>query len=152
MSGCPPGTHEYAGFPGAGSRCIHCHKLIGEVALAAKPTSCNDCGKALDPANYRIADGCPCNSKRGVNHGIVPRETCTCIICDPAQTGSARYPPLHESDAVRVYKELIAYVKHLTSCPCYKSLDHRSDCLCGAFEAVLAAHALAWPKIDRPVV
>ena len=33
----------------------------------------------------------PCNSGRGVNHGLVPLKTCTCVECDPAQTGSTRY-------------------------------------------------------------
>ncbi len=37
-----------------------------------------------------IADGCPCNSPRGVNHGIIPFFACTCEVCDPEQTGSAR--------------------------------------------------------------
>lgn len=53
---------------------------------------CLGCGKYLELRNARIADGCPCNSKRGVNHGRVPRETCTCVECDPEQTGSTRYP------------------------------------------------------------
>jgi hypothetical protein len=44
--------------------------------------------------NLRVADGCPCNSGRGDNHGIVPKDTCTCAICDPAQTGSTRPAPL----------------------------------------------------------
>ena len=51
---------------------------------------CRACGKPLDPGDTRIADGCPCNSPRGVNHGIVAKETCTCVECDPAQTGSSR--------------------------------------------------------------
>jgi hypothetical protein len=38
----------------------------------------------------RVADGCPCNSGRGVNHGLVPADVCTCLVCDPAQTGSSR--------------------------------------------------------------
>lgn len=52
---------------------------------------CRTCGKSLIPENFRIADGCPCNSGRGVNHGLVARDTCTCPVCDPAQTGSTRY-------------------------------------------------------------
>ncbi len=46
----------------------------------------------LLPENANIADGCPCNSGRGVNHGLVLKDTCTCITCDPAQTGSVRKP------------------------------------------------------------
>lgn len=51
---------------------------------------CRDCGKPLLPENDRIADGCPCNSPRGINHGLVSKETCTCSECDPEQTGSTR--------------------------------------------------------------
>lgn len=53
---------------------------------------CRGCGKSLVPENQCIADGCPCNSPRGINHGLVPVLTCTCPICDPAQTGSVRRP------------------------------------------------------------
>ena len=51
---------------------------------------CRGCGKTLLPNNYTIADGCPCNSPRGINHGLVAKNTCTCVECDPAQTGSTR--------------------------------------------------------------
>lgn len=52
---------------------------------------CRGCGKVLLPENFgMVADGCPCNSPRGVNHGLVPKDTCTCHECDPAQTGSVR--------------------------------------------------------------
>lgn len=56
--------------------------------------SCRACGTPLLPENIRVADGCPCNSARGVNHGLVPELTCTCVVCDPGQSGSTRYPPL----------------------------------------------------------
>ena len=52
--------------------------------------SCRGCGAEIDEANVAIADQCPCNSGRGVNHGIVSREICTCSECDPAGTGSSR--------------------------------------------------------------
>jgi hypothetical protein len=53
--------------------------------------TCRGCQKPLLKANRAtIADGCPCNSPRGVNHGLVPKNTCTCLVCDPAQTGSVR--------------------------------------------------------------
>jgi len=51
---------------------------------------CRGCGKTLLPENRRIADGCPCNCPRGTNHGLVAKNTCTCVECDPAQTGSTR--------------------------------------------------------------
>jgi hypothetical protein len=53
---------------------------------------CRACGKPLFPENRRIADGCPCNSGRGINHGLVATNTCTCSACDPAQTGGTRQP------------------------------------------------------------
>lgn len=52
-------------------------------------SKCNGCGEKLNP-NERAADGCICNSRRGVNHGIVAKHLCTCAVCDPNQTGSAR--------------------------------------------------------------
>jgi hypothetical protein len=67
------------------------------TAGSALPGTCRGCGGALDFTG-RIADGCPCNSPRGINHGLVPRHLCTCTICDPAQTGSSR-PPTTTLDA-----------------------------------------------------
>ncbi len=61
------------------------------MALASDENLCRGCGAPLRlPENQRIADGCPCNSARGVNHGLVRKNTCTCIECDPEQTGSVR--------------------------------------------------------------
>lgn len=60
-------------------------------------TLCNGCREPLYLVNYRIADGCSCNSPRGINHGRVPVNTCTCDECDPDQTGSTRYSPLNSS-------------------------------------------------------
>lgn len=57
-----------------------------------RPDACRGCGAAILPEYRRIADCCPCNSPRGINHGLVPKNTCTCVECDPAQTGSTRYP------------------------------------------------------------
>ncbi len=63
------------------------------------PNVCQGCGKPLLPENFAgVADGCPCNNPRGINHGLVPRDTCTCIECDPHQTGSARTPQADEPD------------------------------------------------------
>jgi len=52
--------------------------------------NCLGCERPLHPRNLRIADGCPCNGPRGINHGLVPKNTCTCVLCDPAQTGGTR--------------------------------------------------------------
>lgn len=60
----------------------------GDEDLVPAPP-CRGCGKTLDTNNY-MADGCPCNSPRGVNHGLVPVNVCTCEACDPEQTGSIR--------------------------------------------------------------
>jgi hypothetical protein len=60
--------------------------------LYAPPSDCRGCGGPLLPEQRRIADGCPCNSRRGINHGLVAKNTCTCVVCDPEQTGSTRYP------------------------------------------------------------
>lgn len=59
--------------------------------MTFKPPTCRACGKGLI-LDHTVADGCPCNSPRGVNHGLVPASVCTCDVCDPAQTGSTRRP------------------------------------------------------------
>jgi len=63
---------------------------IRNTTLYSQKYRCQGCNKFLLIDNYRIADGCPCNSPRGVNHGLVPTLTCTCVKCDPQQTGSSR--------------------------------------------------------------
>jgi hypothetical protein len=70
--------------------------------------ACRACGKPLLPENVRIADGCPCNSARGVNHGLVAKDTCTCTVCDPEQTGSTRYPSLERARARAAMLEIEA--------------------------------------------
>lgn len=54
---------------------------------------CNECKQPLLPRNFTIADGCPCNSFRGINHGIVEKDICTCDKCDPKKTGASRKRP-----------------------------------------------------------
>ncbi len=51
---------------------------------------CRACKAPILASNVAIADQCPCNSGRGINHGIVAPEVCTCAVCDPDQTGSSR--------------------------------------------------------------
>lgn len=66
-------------------------RFRGEIAaLNNWDSRCRGCGRPLVPENSRIADGCPCNTERGVNHGLVDASTCTCDECDPEQTGSVR--------------------------------------------------------------
>lgn len=67
------------------------NKIPPPALRAALGKKCRACNIDLDVTNWHIADGCPCNSERGVNHGLVPRETCTCVSCDPHQSGSSRY-------------------------------------------------------------
>ena len=62
-------------------------------APSQTPDPCIGCGAPLLPENRTITDGCPCNHPRGINHGLVPKNTCTCQLCDPAGTGSTRYSP-----------------------------------------------------------
>jgi hypothetical protein len=53
---------------------------------------CRGCGKKLS-GDERVADGCPCNFPRGINHGLVPKHVCTCDECDHELTGSTRPKP-----------------------------------------------------------
>lgn len=68
--------------PPVARRCTRC--------LLTESLCCRGCGASLDAANDRLADGCPCNAPRGINHGLVPANVCTCAVCDAAQTGSVR--------------------------------------------------------------
>ncbi len=65
--------------------------------------NCNHCHTPLSPDNVVYADGCRCNSPRGVNHGLVHPWVCTCTECDPEQTGSSRMR--HVRDVMSVAKE-----------------------------------------------
>lgn len=62
------------------------------VEMLNNNVRCRGCGRPFS-CDERMADGCPCNSPRGINHGIVPSHVCTCEICDPEQTGSVRSKP-----------------------------------------------------------
>jgi hypothetical protein len=64
-------------------------KAAGTVKTV--PILCRGCSRPLEAQNLNIADCCPCNSPRGINHGLVPTEACTCNVCDPEQTGSTRW-------------------------------------------------------------
>ncbi len=59
----------------------------------AKP-NCRGCGKPIDLAvNGNVCDGCPCNNRAGINHGLVPENICVCEKCDPQRTGGPRPAP-----------------------------------------------------------
>ncbi len=61
-----------------------------DIGWSNSPDICRGCLRMILPENRKIADGCACNSPRGINHGLVPKNTCTCIICDSEQTGGTR--------------------------------------------------------------
>lgn len=69
------------------SKLVRC---VEELMFEETGEPCRGCGKPLFKRNARIADGCPCNSNRGINHGLVPVKACTCKECDPEETGSSR--------------------------------------------------------------
>lgn len=69
---------------------MHKDDMYPQEGVAELTMSCQGCGKPLFPENKRFADGCACNAPRGINHGLVPKNTCTCVVCDPAQTGGTR--------------------------------------------------------------
>ncbi len=83
------------GRPSHGDDCYRCGRPLPARALPGEPaaTPCRGCGKPLGTDRWaaRLADGCPCNSPRGINHGLVDRKTCTCIECDPSESGSSRF-------------------------------------------------------------
>lgn len=93
-----------------------------EPAGSSRYVACRGCGQPLasDLAAQRIADGCPCNSHRGINHGLVPVHVCTCATCDPEQTGSARQRPDPQAPATRAEVEelrsRVERMENLTGC------------------------------------
>jgi hypothetical protein len=44
---------------------------------------CRGCGEPFDPKHKWMSDGCPCNGRRGLNHGLVNTAVCACAFCDP---------------------------------------------------------------------
>jgi hypothetical protein len=73
-------------------------ELAADIRTRAKRATdrseiCRGCGLVLHDTNRTMADGCHCNSRRGINHGRVDKLVCTCAECDPAQTGSSRWRP-----------------------------------------------------------
>jgi hypothetical protein len=43
--------------------------------------NCRGCGNPLKQENFWMCDGCECNYGCGINHGLVPKEVCTCDEC-----------------------------------------------------------------------
>lgn len=64
------------------------NEIVCAVAYDPMPVvydECAGCGKPLLVMNHNVADGCPCNSPRGINHGKVPVSTCACDECEATQ-------------------------------------------------------------------
>jgi hypothetical protein len=112
--------------------------LISEAPSAATPTpatkasvapACRACGAELLPANRPVADGCPCNSKRGVNHGIVDAKVCTCATCDPAQTGASRWRPTAKAPRREVSTDGRTWINYetLADADPFESYRHRRE-------------------------
>jgi hypothetical protein len=85
---------------------------LTKIELSPCRWQCRACGLLLLLKNQAIADGCPCNSVRGINHGLVPKDVCTCVLCDPAQTGSSRMSPVAETHEPDTILQFFSY-KHL---------------------------------------
>ncbi len=73
--------------------------LHQQLKLLMERYTCHGCGKLLEMTSLalRTCDGCPCNSPRGINHGIVAKEVCTCAECDPKQLGASRIRDYYET-------------------------------------------------------
>lgn len=89
---------------------------------------CRHCNNMLMPGNVVLADGCPCNSPRGVNHGLVAKEVCTCDFCDPAQTGASRatLPAKPEVPAV-VAKKMWLVLTHVRASELEDALNAHAE-------------------------
>lgn len=57
---------------------------------------CRGCNQPLKAENAWISDGCPCNNPRGINHGLVPKECCTCDECSPQHAASSDVEQTYE--------------------------------------------------------
>jgi len=120
------------------------------IAVYQKEMWCRNCGHPLVLSNYRIADGCPCNSKRGVNHGLVPTLTCTCVKCDPEQTGSTRHA-IPGVDACRCHAIIgTDPTRHFKECPKRAEYPKASTEPCAACGGTGRAVALLpWDDEDQ---
>lgn len=92
-----PGDEQYCRVVSELSAALRAHDSPESARCGASTgaVACRGCGQPLatPSPDLLLADGCPCNSRRGVNHGLVPVRVCTCAECDPAQTGAARPEP-----------------------------------------------------------
>lgn len=88
----PPGEKDEFTYIQANYSPIDGLKIIdiSNITDALLYPKCRGCDAYLEPDNCTMADGCPCNSSRGINHGLVADDVCTCSECDPEQTGSSR--------------------------------------------------------------
>jgi hypothetical protein len=90
LKGPPVGDERVSLRPPPRSRGYTPDDTYPDEGLDLPVGECRACGGPLLLENRRVADGCPCNAPRGINHGLVAKNTCTCRECDPAQTGGTR--------------------------------------------------------------
>jgi len=66
-----------------GAWCMLLNSSQVEFAPEVTPAHpvCRGCNQPLKAENAWMSDGCPCNNPRGINHGLVPKEVCTCDEC-----------------------------------------------------------------------
>ena len=75
------------------------------ASAPGSPPRCRGCSRYLRALFTVLPDGCPCNSARGMNHGLVDPLVCTCAECDPAQTGASRWPEGRRRVSARLMDE-----------------------------------------------
>ena len=104
------------------TRARHAELLRASVELRSGFVgNCKACGLPL--GDYCVADGCSCNSPRGVNHGSVPTYVCTCSVCDPQQTGGVRErPPVVDLLLARESELTAALADYRPTCPMCKGV------------------------------
>lgn len=119
---------------------------------------CRGCNQPLKAENAWMSDGCPCNNPRGINHGLVPKEVCTCEECakpdhivdankmiepatdfdfdEAANKAAAFLKGSIDSDSITVCAEWISEVISAQIRPgvqaLYAKLQHRRCDTCGA--------------------
>ena len=90
---------------------------------------CRGCGKKLEDSNRTLADGCPCNTPRGVNHGLVDPLVCTCGVCDPKETGASRWRPEQKARDLNVEQQSRDAIARGEYTPLRERIDELKDAI-----------------------
>ena len=90
---------------------------------------CRGCGKKLEDSNRTLADGCPCNTPRGVNHGLVDQQVCTCSVCDPKETGASRWRPEQKARDLNVEQQSRDAIARGEYTPLRERIDELKDAI-----------------------